>query len=111
MSSLESIDMFTPSSAAKIGAFGTLNLIKTDRPEPVTEVIVAIFARAAAVVLVSRTRLIDALTSSASKVEPSWNFTFLRSFKRSSVESALKPHDAARPERISSFGPTSTNDP
>ena len=103
--------MLTPSSAAKIGAFGTLILINTDKPEPVTEVIVAIFARAAAAVLVSRIRFSDALTSSASNVEPSWNLTLLRSFKRSSVESALKPHDAARPERISSFGPTSTNEP
>ena len=103
--------MLTPSSAARIAAFEVVSLIVTESPEPVTDAMVAMFERAAAFVAGSRIRFSDALTSSASNVEPSWNLTPLRNFKRSSVESALNPQETAKPPRISSFGPSSTKLP
>ena len=93
ISSLESIAILTPSSAAKIATFGIVKLSVTSRPDASIDLMVKMFARAAALVAGSRIRSRDAFTSSASKVEPSWNLTFLRRCKRSSVPLALNPHD------------------
>ena len=69
---------------------------------------VAMFARAAAPVLVSRMRSSDAFASTASNVEPSWNLTPSRSVSLSVFPSALNCHADARPVLSLFAGPTST---
>ena len=71
ISSEESIAMFTPSSAARIGTFGTDKFKVRERPDATMLVIVERFARPAAPVFVSITLSRLAFASVASNVEPS----------------------------------------